>query len=267
LDVGQRLAENAHSDPDANVRLRNLLLLVWQLRDGPETVAALRAACSDPSPKVRLRAAQELGTEGRDVLIALAEGTEDDTWSAQAVAIVGRDLPFERTSAILTRALRRRRLQTARACLEALGSGGAAEAVEILAKVLGREKGDLAATAAQALGTTGSPAAEAPLILALQREHAKVRVAAANALARLGTAAAVLPLKDAVERWADDPELSRAARQAIAAIQTRLPGATPGQLSLAGTEAGQLSLAPSEPGQLSLATDPAGQLSLTGGGD
>ena len=44
----------------------------------------------------------------------------------------------------------------------------------------------------------------------------------------------------------------------------RLPGASPGQLSLASTEAGQLSLAPTEAGQLSLAEDPAGRLSLGG---
>jgi molecular chaperone DnaK (HSP70) len=59
-----------------------------------------------------------------------------------------------------------------------------------------------------------------------------------------------------------DSELLRAFRQAIAEIQVRLPGASPGQLSLVGTEAGRLSLARDEPGQLSLAADPAGQLSL-----
>ena len=48
--------------------------------------------------------------------------------------------------------------------------------------------------------------------------------------------------------------------QAIAEIQLRLPGATPGQLSLAGAEAGQLSLAQAEAGQLSIATDAGGQL-------
>jgi hypothetical protein len=82
----------------------------------------------------------------------------------------------------------------------------------------------------------------------------------------------VLPLKEAAERFSRDAELSRATRQAIAEIQSRLPGASPGQLSLAGADAGQLSLtqadagqlslAQADSGQLSLATDPAGQLSL-----
>jgi len=74
--------------------------------------------------------------------------------------------------------------------------------------------------------------------------------------------AAVPPLKDAAETFSHDPDLVRAARQAIAEIQSRLPGASPGQLSLADAEAGQLSLAQAEAGQLSLATEAAGQLSL-----
>ncbi|HYU31630.1 MAG TPA: HEAT repeat domain-containing protein [Thermoanaerobaculia bacterium] len=119
LDLARCLAENAHRDPEAGVRLQNLTVLARELPGSPATLEALRAACSDPSPEVRLRAAQELGDE-----------------------------------------------------------------------------------------------------------------------------------------------LQRAARQAIAEIQSRLPGASPGQLSLAGTEAGQLSLAQIEEGQLSLVPEKAGRLSL-----
>jgi hypothetical protein len=72
----------------------------------------------------------------------------------------------------------------------------------------------------------------------------------------------VLPLKETAERFESDPDLSRATRQAIAEIQSRLPGASPGQLSLAGAEVGQLSLAQGDAGQLSLVNDPGGQLSL-----
>ena len=87
-------------------------------------------------------------------------------------------------------------------------------------------------------------------------------MAAASALGRVGSSAAVLPLKEAAESFSHDPELRRATRQAIAGIQSRVQGASPGQLSLAGAEAGQLSLAEAEAGQLSLAADPAGQVSL-----
>jgi len=127
---------------------------------------------------------------------------------------------------------------------------------------MAREKGELAVAAAQALGTTGDTAAEPPLIKALQHKTAEVQVAAANGLGWLGSAAAVLPLEETAKGFSRDPELVRATRQAIAEIQSRLPGASPGQLSLAGAESGQLSLA-TESGEFSLApADPAGQLSL-----
>lgn len=262
LDVAQRLAENVQRDPDAGARLRNLLLLAREHPREPATVEVLRAACADPSPEVRLRAAKELGNERRDVLMELAENTEDDAVSAQALSLVGRELPMDRTKAILLLALRRRRLQTARACLETLGTMRDAVAVDILAKVLARENGELAAAAAEALGKSGNTAAEPVLIRALERDKSDIQVAAANALARLGTTAAVLPLKEAAERSPLDADLFRATRQAIAEIQSRLQGATPGQLSLAGADVGQLSLAPAEAGQLSLAEEAGGRLSL-----
>lgn len=261
VDVAQHLAANATQDSEAGVRLGNLLLLAREFPGEPGTLEVLRSACSDPSPEVRLRAARELGAEGRDVLVAIAESPADDALSAQAVSFLGRELPFERAKAILIHSLRRRRSRTARACLESLGQSEATEAAVVLSKVMTREKGELATVAAQALGTAGNPAAEGPLIQALQRPQKDLRVAAANALARVGSPAAVLPLKEAAERF-PDPELDRATRQAIAEIQSRLPGATPGQLSLAGGEVGQLSLAGAEAGQLSFSTDSAGQLSL-----
>jgi HEAT repeat protein len=261
LEAPQRLAENARQDPAAGVRLSNLLLLIRELPGDPMTLDALHNACADPSPRVRLRAARELGAEGRAVLMEVAERTEDDDASAQAVSILGRELPSERTTAILKQALRWRHLQTARACLESLGRSGPT-AVDTLAKVMAREQGELATAAAMALGETGSPSAEPPLTVALQREQADLRVAAASALGRVGSSAAVLPLKDSAERFSRDPELRRATRQAIAEIQSRLQGASPGQLSLSGGEMGQLSLTEAEAGQLSLATAASGQLSF-----
>jgi HEAT repeat protein len=264
-DVALRLAENAQRDPDAGVRLQNLLLLVREFPGDPRAAETLLSARADPSPQIRLRAAMEMGAEGRDLLEGFAESTEDDSCSAQAVRVVGRELGLDRLRAILSVALRRRRRQTAQACLEALGRVGGAPAVESLAKVLAIERDELAVTAAQALGETGNPAAEPPLIRALERDQADVRVAAATSLALVGSAAAVPPLKDAAERFSQDRDLRRVARQAIAGIQSRLQGASPGQLSLAGEEAGQLSLAQAEAGQLSFAGDLTGQLSLPSG--
>jgi HEAT repeats len=264
MDIPRRLAENAHQDPISGVRLQNLLVLIRELPNDPATAEALRKACSDPSPEIRLRAARELGDAGQAVLVELAGSQADDAVSAQAVSILGQKLSFDLTRAFLDQALRKRRFRTARACLTALGRSEDAAAVDLLAKVLARERGELADAAAEALGRTGSPAAEAPLIQALGRERAEIRAAAAKALGHIGSATAVPPLKEAAERFSHDPELRRATRQAIAEIQSRLPGASPGQLSLSGAEAGQLSLAGAEAGQLSIATDPAGQLSMSG---
>lgn len=264
VDAARRLAENALQDPVVGVRLSNLVRLVHEFPGETGTLETLRAACSDPSPKVRLRAAMELGSEAQDVLMHLAESEVDDDVSARAVSILAEALSFRSGTDILRLALRRRRLETARACVEALGRHGE-DAVEMLAKVTAREQGELAAAAARALGETGGPQAELSLIQALQHKNMEVQVAAAKALGRVGSAAAVLPLKAATERSSRDEDLSRATRQAIAEIQSRLPGASPGQLSLAGAEVGQLSLAQAEAGQLSLATGPEGQLSLAPG--
>jgi hypothetical protein len=230
MSLALRLARNARRDPAAGVRLQNLILLVRESPGDPRMVKTLRRACSDSSPKIRLWAARELGAEGREVLLRLAESEADDDCGAQAVSALGPELPFETTRAILVQALRGHRVQTARACLEALGRGGTA-------------------------------AAEPLLIQALRHETAEVRLAAANGLGRLGSATAVLPLQEAAGSFSHDLELVRATRQAIAEIQSRLPGASPGQLSLDAVETGQLSLA-AESGELSLAPDPAGQLSL-----
>jgi hypothetical protein len=264
IDIPQRLAENALRDPKAGARVQNLLLLTREHPEAPRTIEVLRTACSDPSPEVRLRAAKALGAEGHGILLEIAESVVDDVLCADAVSALGRELPIERAKVILDRARGVRRIQTARACLEGLGRSGTTEAVRLLAKVMALEKDELAADAARALGETGNPDAEPWLIEALQREQKDLRVAAVTALGRVGSAAAVLPLKEAAEGTWLDLDFRRAARQAIAEIQARLQGATPGQLSLAGAEAGQLSLAGAEAGQLSIATDPAGQLSLGG---
>jgi len=255
-DTVRLLADHARRDPEAGVRLQNLLLLIHELPEDPRTAVALRTALADPSPRVRLRAAKELGAEGRDVLLALAGSKGDDALSAQAISILGGELPFEHARSILALALDRHRLLTAGACLERLGHSQDAADVETLAKVMAGEENELAVAAALALGATGNAAAEPPLLLALEKERKDLQVAAATALGRAGSAAAVLPLQEAAERSALHPELRKAARQAITDIQSRLSGASPGQLSLATSEAGQLSLA-HEVGQLSLAAGAA----------
>jgi HEAT repeat protein len=256
VDEEHQIARNARRDPKAGVRLVNLLLLIRERPGDPETLRALRRACSDASPEIRLRAALELGEEGHDVLLKLAESSSDDASCTRAVSHLGSRLSFEKAKNILSSSLRKGLFETARACLEVLGHHR--DSVGVLERVMTEEKGELAAAAALALGKTGEAAAEPPLLQALQSEDSDLREAAATALGRVGSVAAVQPLREAAERSLFDLTLRQAARQAVTEIQSRLHGASPGQISLAEAEAGQLSLAPFEAGQLSLAPDEAG---------
>lgn len=268
-DLAPRLAHNARRDPEPEVRLQNLLTLIREYPSHPATREALRAASKDDSDEIRLRAGIGLGDEGRDVLLRLASGgelasgsTADDSCSARAVVALGERLPRARAEALLGDALLGRRPLTAWACVQVLGRMGGAAAVAPLAKVLLTERGAVAAEAARALGATGVAAAERPLLDALERGLPELRVPVVEAMGRVGSVGAVPHLKAAEARHPDDKDLRQATRQAIAAIQSRLTGASPGQLSLAEGEAGQLSLAENEAGRLSLAEGEAGRLSL-----
>ncbi len=250
-DLPGRLAANLKTEPEGGVRLHLLSTLLLEFTDSPLTREALRAAREDPDPQVRLRAGIELGSEGTDVLVHLADGEgADDTTTEKAVAALGERLLVPQAVSILRGALRTRRTATARACIGVLGARGGPEACAMLTRVLAVETAELAAAAATALGETREASAEDPLVQALDSAHDEVRLAAAESLGRVGTVTAVARLKEAE---AHDGPVRSAARQAIAGIQSRLPGAAPGQLSLAGGEAGQLSLATADGGHLSLA--------------
>jgi hypothetical protein len=258
-----RIAENARADPEWRARLANLRMLLRQYPRHPVTAGALERACHDQRQEVRLEAALALsiGKAEPTLLEIAADELAPDALAGRAVAALGERPPRDRVPAILDHALRTRRHEVAGACLELLGRRGGVEVVEPLAKVLALEKGELAAIAAHALGASRTTSAESPLLRALLSHARNIRVASAQALAEVGSAAAVLPLKEAAERDPGDASLRKATREAIAAIQARLGGATPGQLSLAEGDAGQLSLADEDPhGRVSIA-DAAGPTS------
>jgi HEAT repeat protein len=261
LDLPQRLAENAGGAGSASTRARSLLKLAQEFREHPVTRKTLEAACADPSPEVRLRAALELGEERLDLIVAIAEDAAvDDTSAASAVYALGPRLAADRAIAILETALRARRVGSAHACLQRLRSEPEPAVLALLLKVLAIERGELAVHAAQALADRRSPDVETALVAALARD-ADVRRAAAEALGRCGSITAVLPLKEAAERH-PEADFQRAVRQAVATIQERASGASPGQLSIASAEAGQVSLADAEAGRLSLPAQKGGEVAL-----
>ena len=222
----ERLADVGRGDPSPEVR-RGALELLRDARPGhAATVAALHAACADPNLEIRLLAAAALGLKGHATLLELASRTDGpDQVSARAVGELRSHLPPERAIEILDAALVARRHLTAAACLDTLGRSG-----------------PHADVAARVLADLPDPG---------------VGVAAAHALERCGTPAEVELLYAVADKHARHKALSAAARDAIAAIQSRQAGAAAGQLSITVVEGvGRVSVA-EEGGQVSLADEGA----------
>ena len=259
-DIPGRLAANARDDPLPEVRLANLRALAEEYPGRPVTRRTLRWALAEPDLDVRSWAARQLREEGRPVLLEIAANPQlSEEAQAGAVWALGDLLPTEVGLKVLSQALRSRRLPVVEACLGALAQKGGTGVVPSLSKVLAVERGWLAVAAARALGDSGEGSAERALLTALGRNDEGVGVAAAKALGRVGTASAVLRLRG-VESSSGDDALRRAAREAVAEIQSRLTGATPGQLSLASGETGQLSLAQDESGRVALHDEGAAEV-------
>lgn len=222
-DLPLRLAENLSHEPQPDVRVNLLRTLAVDFPKHPATRPALRAATEDCADAVRLHAALELGEEGHEALRALVvDGAVADACSARAIAGLGAGVSSDCLRDVLARALGSDRVQTAVACLEALGRRHDATAEREMRDAL------------------GSP---------VEAEQ----LAAAAALGRAGTVSAVEDLL-AVEAHAHG-RLRAAARQAIDAIQARLVGAAAGQLALATAGGGTLSLADDGVGRVSIASE------------
>jgi len=253
-DLAAAIAANTRRETRAPVRLANLQLLAKQYSAHAATREALLAALGDHDVEVRLQAAIALGPEGRAVLLesATKEGVEDRL-AARAIAELGKDFPVNLAIERLERARRSEEPAVALACVDVVGRSGTPEAIATLAGVLADADGELAVAAAGALGSAPSEVAERALVRALGHGSADVRVAAADALGRIGSPLSVAPLRECAGAHPLDGALRRSARQAIAGIQARVSGASPGQLSLAAEGAGQVSLAEEDQrGQVSL---------------
>jgi HEAT repeat protein len=259
--VCERLAQNAREDTSSGIRLWNLSLLQQQFAQQQETWEASRTLLADADPWVRLAAARFLAEEGTAVLRQLlTDARTPDQAAAEAVVRLVDLLPPDQAGRDLLAAVKGRTGEARRQAMLQLGRLKYTSAVGPLCVLLARADPRTAATAAQALGTIGDAEAEAHLVDAVKHEAAELRVAAARALGALGTVDAVAPLLELLEQ-SRDSESRRELRAAVSAIQSRLPGAAVGQLSLkrAEPEAGRLSLATARagPGDVSLATGAA----------
>jgi hypothetical protein len=255
-DAVGRLIENAQDDPCPEFRRRCLELLARRHAGDPRARDAFRALLRSRNPALRLGAAIPLATEGHETLAALAaDPSTPEPIAVRAIDAMGERLSAEHAAAGLEAALSRGRTQVALAWVGSLGRVGGSLAITRLSSALLGDPRETAVAAAAALAATGDPAAEPALIRALGSGHPELRVASAEALAVMGTTRAVAALHRAAQ-FHPSSELARATRQAIAAIQARLPGASPGQVSLADAESGQLSLTHrSDSGRLSVTNE------------
>jgi hypothetical protein len=260
-EVAERLARNARQDPCDEVREHNLETLLDEFSDAPATRSVLRDLCEDGSPALQLRAALRLGEEGLGTLARLvSEEEEAGEWlTLEALEELVKRLPTDRLWPVLDAALAYQSPWVRRRALEAAIAVGGAPALERLARVLADDESVLAAQAARAIGRAGDASYEPALIQALSSEALELRQAAVEALGQVGTVAAVRPLQRATEGVIGvlAHDLHAAARAAIASIQSRVPAAAKGELSLAGGDPqdGRLSLTrPGDDGRVSLTT-------------
>jgi hypothetical protein len=253
-DLAERIAINAKEDPVPGVRIANLITLASEFPTHAATRPAQQQALADPAAEVRLRAAITLGPDGRSILLELAQRHDTpENIAVRAIAALGTDFPPDRLLSLLREAAGAGRMSVAKACADMVGRNGRLEGVTDLCRVLMSTRSELAVAAAEALGMLGSATAEPSLIAALESETEEVRTAAAAALARCGSSHSVQPLRHCAGAHPLDGSLRRATRQAIAEIQARLTGASPGQLSLAEETTGRISLAEEDQrGRLSL---------------
>ncbi len=248
------LARNASQDPLPSVRLQNLRLLTSAHPTRPATRAALERACTDVAPEMRLHAASALAPSADATLLQLAsQELADAAIERQAIVALGNRVEATQAAPILSSTIRRGRTEAACALLAALGRRGGLDSAALLAQTLREQNGVVAAAAARALAACPTASTETELLAALGREDDVVAEAVAEALDRVGTIAAVLPLSERADR-SSARAVRRAARHAIVAIQSRLTGATPGQLSVSDGSAGAVSVAED---------DPAGRVSVT----
>jgi len=221
--LAEALSDNVSRDPEPGVRLASLRALIREFPGQWVTRDACQRACCDTDERVALAGALQLGEGGHDTLLRLAQEAGDDETAVAAIEALGRALPAALLLQIFKRSREKGRTRKTVACVAVLARRPDAAEVPEVVKLL---TDDLASY------EEGLPEA------------------AARALGRLGSIDAVLPLQEAAA--AVGGSLRSAARQAVAEIQSRARGATPGQVSLATGEAGHVSLAEDVSGRMSV---------------
>lgn len=274
IHLPARLADNATKDRLPGVRQQNLLTLERHFPKSPECLSSYRAALADPTPELRVLAADFLlnrpGTELADVdeaAKALGEVANRKHLPADLRARSLKSLSHHRirnkavrakTESILEEMLDEKKtelLVAALGCIAVLKPGAF---VPRLLALVPEADAPVAAALARALGQLGDIQAQPALLRLLQSEDPQTQQETAKALGKMGDVEAVESLLELARR-AKSP-LNEIASDAVRRIQGRLPEAEAGQLSLVAPTELEGALSPADdapgPGDVSVAKDP-----------
>lgn len=224
----ERLAHNATGDPDQEVRLANLRLLLSQFADSPETADCARAVLSIHGHLAQLEAARFLGHEGVPTLLGLV-GAADAYTPARIAAL-------EHLVLVV----------------------GGKDARQALVAGFQTDEHELLMSAAELVLQTRADvmqSAEPGLLTLLAESHQDGRVLAIEALGQVATPLAVEPLQPFTRGLFRTNRVKVAAELAVARIQERVLDGNYGSLSLVEpNESGHLSLAAG--GELAMVPEP-----------
>lgn len=257
--IDDRLAQNATHERRAEVRLRNLELLVVRDGKGPLTRTTATKLLRDRDGRVRLAAARLL-LDG-DSFHALGELVQSHSHPAlreEALALLLEYWSYGQCRPLIEVALRTGTPGLGVIALGAVVRARDASHLPLVARCAGRDDPKLTAGAAHALGELGDASHEQILLPLLARESDEVKLAAVRALGLIGTVASVEPLLPLTSGLRLPGAVKEAARDSIRRIQSRIGPVESGRLSLIGEHesSGGLSLS-LEGGGLSLEAEAA----------
>jgi HEAT repeat protein len=200
LRLISKLASAVKDDDLYTIRLTAITAL-GNLRD-PSSATTLIEALNDPSPAVRIAAANALGAIGdkraSESLRTLLKNRHDEQARIAAVGALGKLRASDAVEQILEIANNESDPWAVRkASVEALGDIRDARAVNSLVNTLNDQYATVREASALALGKIGSKEAITPLLAALDTSTLwALRVAAANALGEIGDRRATVPLSN-----------------------------------------------------------------------
>ena len=254
-EAAKRLAHNAQNDPVPDVRLTNLKTLAARYPESKELKNTAIKALKEESPAIRLVAGRHAGSQGYRVLLELAGSTEiPEPIRMEAIHLMSIGKASKKESVAVLRNILKDHSSTQAirlAAIDGLGNRFDRGCLDLLVEQLAYSDEVLTPAIARALGKIDHPESETHLLRMLVFKHPETQRIASQWLGEIGSIKAVEPLLLCTEGDADR-QTKKAAREAIAMIQSRLGDVDAGSLSLISTPEGE--------GALSMA-EQAGQLS------